>query len=105
MRYLAEIADEIAMYNRLADEQAELASQLYQVIGTSQIVKKTENTGQEKNESALAIIEEAAMDINKKLLPLSKKLIDEWEDLKSSYQKDFFEYDVRGKIIKQPLIF
>ena len=41
--------------------------------------------------------------IEKKLLPLSKKLIDEWEDLKNSYKKDFFEYDVRGKIIKQPL--
>ncbi len=35
--------------------------------------------------------------LEKKLLPLSKKLIDEWEDVKNSYKKDFFEYDVRGK--------
>ncbi|MEP6948853.1 MAG: methylmalonyl-CoA mutase family protein [Ginsengibacter sp.] len=105
VRYLAEIADEIAGYNRIADEQAELASQLYQVIGASQIVKKNGNTDPEKNETALALMEEVAVGINKKLLPLSKKLIDEWEYLKSSYQKEFFEYDVRGKIIKQPLYF
>ena len=29
--------------------------------------------------------------------------MDEWEGLKASYKKEFFEYDVRGKIIKQPL--
>jgi methylmalonyl-CoA mutase len=104
-RYLAEIAEEIASYNRIADEQAELASQLYQVIGTAQIVKKTSTAGKEKHESAVAIMEEVAVGLNKKLLPLSKKLIDEWEDLKSSYQKEFFEYNVRGKIIKQPLYF
>ncbi len=45
------------------------------------------------------------MHINKKLLPLSKKLIDEWEEVKELYKKEFFEYNVRGKIIKQPLYF
>ena len=43
--------------------------------------------------------------IEKQLLPLSKKLLEEWEDYKNSYQKEFFEYNVRGKIIKQPLYF
>ncbi|MEP6926827.1 MAG: methylmalonyl-CoA mutase family protein [Ginsengibacter sp.] len=105
IRYLAEIAEEIANYNRVADVQAELASQLYQVIGASQIVKKISAADQEKNDTAFTIMEEVAVGINKKLLPLSKKLIDEWEDLKSSYQKEFFEYNVRGKIIKQPLYF
>ena len=38
-------------------------------------------------------------------MPVCKKLIDEWEETKARYQKDFFEYDVRGKIIKQPLYF
>ncbi|MDQ6755720.1 MAG: methylmalonyl-CoA mutase family protein, partial [Bacteroidota bacterium] len=41
----------------------------------------------------------------KLLSPLCKKLLDEWEPTKNSYQKEFFEYDVRGKIIKLPLYF
>ena len=105
VRYLAEIADEIARYNRNADEQAELASQLYQVIGTAEIIKENSTDHREKQEAALAMVEEVAVGINKKLLPLSKKLIDEWEDLKNSYRKEFFEYNIRGKIIKQPLYF
>ncbi len=104
VRYLAEIADEITSYNRQAIEQAEIASQLYQVIGATAIFKK--NYFEEgKNESALGAMEAAALAIDKKLLPVSKKLIDEWEDIKNSYRNEFFEYDVRGKIIKQPLYF
>ena len=75
VRYLAEIADEIANYNRVADEQAELASQLYQVIGATQIIEKNNSSDKKKNETAIALMEEAAMSINKKLLPLSKKLM------------------------------
>ncbi len=102
IRYLAEIADEIEKYNKTAIEQAEIASQLYQVIGASSILK--ENYFEEgKNESAAESLEAIALSLDKKLLPESKQLIDEWENLKSLYKKDFFEYDVRGKIIKQPL--
>ncbi len=101
-RYLSEIADEIEKYNKQANEQAEIASQLYQVIGASSILK--ENYFEEgKNELAIETMEGIALSLNKKLLPESKKLIDEWDNLKSSYQKDSFEYDVRGKIVKQPL--
>src|SRR5205085_2260170 len=41
--------------------------------------------------------------LEKQLYPLCKKLVDEWEQTKARYKNDFFEYDVRGKIIKQPL--
>ena len=104
-RYLAEIADEISGYNRVADEQAELASQLYRLNGAAEIVKQYSPADPQKNEAVVEIIEEVAAGINKKLLPLSKKLIDEWQTLKDSYQKEFFEYNIRGKIIKQPLYF
>src|SRR6185312_6686699 len=100
VRYLAEIADEIVNYNRIAEEQSELATQLYQLNGAAKIINKQK--GGSSEQSVLAI-DEATKKIERKLLPLSKKLIDEWEDLKNSYKKDFFEYNVRGKIIKQPL--
>jgi isobutyryl-CoA mutase len=104
-RYLAEIADEIASYNRISKEQAELASRLYQVIGASKLLEKSTLVTNENDKELRSPLEEIALNINKKLLPLSKKLIDEWEEVKSSYKKEFFEYDVRGKIIKQPLYF
>ena len=102
VRYLAEIADEIEKYNSQSIEQAEIASQLYQVIGASSILK--ENYFEEgKNAPAIETMEGVALSLNKKLLPASKQLIDEWDDLKTSYKKEFFEYNVRGQIIKQPL--
>lgn len=102
VRYLAEIADEISNYNSQAIEQAEIASQLYQVIGASGILK--ENYFEEgKNAPVIESLETVALSLNKKLLTESKKLIDEWDNLKNSYQKEFFEYNVRGKVIKQPL--
>lgn len=104
VRYLAEIAEEVANYNRSANEQSELASQLYQVIGASKIIERR-NDSAKKHDEVLASMEVVAVDINNKLLPLSKKLIDEWEKVKNSYQKEFFEYDTRGKTIKQPLYF
>ncbi|MEO8861167.1 MAG: methylmalonyl-CoA mutase family protein, partial [Ginsengibacter sp.] len=88
-----------------AEEQAELGSQLYQVIGASKIIEINKFFESEKDKDVREIFENVAVGINKKLLPLSKKLIDEWEPLKASYKKQYFEYDVRGKIIKQPLYF
>ncbi|MGH2646591.1 MAG: methylmalonyl-CoA mutase family protein, partial [Ginsengibacter sp.] len=105
VRYLAEIADEVTNYNKVTEEQAELASQLYQLIGTAKIIDKEKSIDSTENTNINKAIEDAAIAINKKLLPVSKKLIDEWEGLKASYKKEFFEYNVRGKIIKQPLYF
>jgi methylmalonyl-CoA mutase len=105
VRYLAEIAEEIANYNAVADQQAEVASQLYQLIGATKILEKVHTAEKDKNTSLLKLMQEAAGRINDKLSPLSKKLIDEWEEIKNSYRKEFFEYDARGKIIKQPLYF
>ncbi len=102
IRYLAEIAEEVELYNRKAIEQSEVASQLYQVIGSSSILKET-YFDEGKNEQVIESLEALAVDLNKKLLPSSKKLIDEWESLKKRYTEDFFEYRVRENAIRQPL--
>jgi methylmalonyl-CoA mutase len=95
VRYLAEIAEEVYKYNKLADEQAEIATKLYQINGVLDL----------SQESSLKGVQELKDKYEKQLFPLCKKLIEEWEELRSSYKKEFFEYDVRGKIIKQPLYF
>jgi len=102
VRYLAEIAEEIDHYNKLAEEQSAIATQLYQLSGT---VENFENISGEKNDSLINALENRKAEVEKKLLPVCKKLLDEWESTKELYQKDFFEYHVRGKVIKQPLFF
>lgn len=98
VRYLSEIADEVRKYKQLAIEQAAIASKLYQLDGTI----KTLN-GQNKSTEIISGLEEVKQQLEKQLLPVCKKLLTEWATTKASYQKEFFEYDVRGKIIQQPL--
>jgi methylmalonyl-CoA mutase len=95
VRYLSEITTAIRDYNRRTEEQANLASKLYQLSGVLDQLPD-DFAGREQLQAQKAKYES-------QLLPLSKKLIDEWPLLTASYKKDTFDYDVRGKIISQPL--
>ncbi|HVE60541.1 MAG TPA: methylmalonyl-CoA mutase family protein, partial [Chitinophagaceae bacterium] len=94
VRYLSEISDEVRNYNRIANEQVAIASALYRLYGAMKILGQVENTD---------AIQKQIDHFEKQLYPLCKKLIDEWEETKHRYKKEFFKYDVRGKIIQQPL--
>jgi methylmalonyl-CoA mutase len=100
VRYLAEIADEIAGYNKTAIEQAAIASKLCQLNGSLQMLSRDQN-----NEPAIKGLEKIKSDLEQQLQAENKKLLDGWEPLRASYKKEFFEYDVRGKIIRLPLYF
>src|SRR6185437_12164005 len=103
VRYLAEIAEEVENYNRVSKEQSEIASELYQLDGTIRNFKKNPSEKNENNSLLIKELEKRKSEIEKKLSPDSKLLLDEWDATKALYQKDYFEYNVRGKIIKQPL--
>ena len=103
IRYLAEIAEEIQHYNKVVEEQAAIATQLYQLNGTVETFRNNSEDNSENNDLLIKELKARKSAIEKELSPLSKKLLDEWEATKSLYQKDFFEYHVRGKVIKQPL--
>lgn len=49
------------------------------------------------------LIEQKYQHFEAQLHPECKTKIEQWQALISKYQKDFFEYEVRNKIIKQPL--
>ena len=104
VRYLAEIAEEIEKYNRLGEEQAAIATKLYQLNGTIEILAD-KNLTTDAVEPAMETLTAARIKLEKQLFPVCKKLVEEWEQTKGRYQKEFFEYDVRGRIIKQPLYF
>jgi len=96
VRYLSEIADEVRKYNQLAKEQAKLASDLYKLNGTVSLL------GEQDVELKKQLQEKIEL-VGKKMFPLCKKLIDEWEVTKKRYEADYFEYQVRDKVIRRPL--
>ncbi len=96
VRYLSEIADEVRKYNQLANEQAKLASDLYKLNGTVVLLNEQELELKKQ-------LEEKIEQVGKKMFPLCKKLIDEWEETKKRYEADYFEYQVRDKVFRRPL--
>ncbi|MBN9379377.1 MAG: methylmalonyl-CoA mutase family protein [Chitinophagaceae bacterium] len=95
VRYLSEISGQVREYNQLTEEQSAIATKLYNLAGVLKDLPE--------GSPAAAPLEEQKSKLEKQLFPVCKKLIDEWEGTRARYQKDFFEYDVRGKVIRQPL--
>jgi len=93
VRYLSEITENNKEYDKWMDEQCAIASNLYKLNG----VKDLEGL------QNLQGLDEAIRQNEQQLTPANKKLIDGWPQLQEKYSKDFFEYTVRDKVIKQPL--
>ena len=94
VRYLSEIADNNRNYDGWVTEQCLIASKLYQLKGVMAL-------NELKNSSD---IENIYNHYNEKLHPECRKLIDQWEDLVKRFSAAYFEYKVRDKVIKQPLV-
>ena len=95
VRYLSDITGAIREYNRRTEEQAVTASRLYQLNGVLELLPAGSPARQE------LIAQKEKLELQ--LFPLCKKLIDEWPALLTRYRQQTLDYDVRGKIISQPL--
>jgi methylmalonyl-CoA mutase len=95
IRYLSEITAAIREYNLRTVEQANLASKLYQYDGVL--------SGLPAGFEGRAALEQQKKKLEQQLFPLCKKLIDEWPAISDLYRQETFNYDVRGKVIRQPL--
>lgn len=93
VRYLAEVTEVIQERKKWIDEQCDIASKLYQIVGVEKISEEVVH----KN---LATIKQS---LDSRLDSACKKLIDDWNSIKQKYSADFFEYKVRDKVIKHPL--
>ncbi|MDI9364540.1 MAG: methylmalonyl-CoA mutase family protein [Flavobacterium sp.] len=89
-RYLSEIVATNKSYDNWVNEQANIATQLYQINGVEKLVENL----------ALTTIKET---VEAKLDASNKRLIAQWPLVVAKYQANFFEYEVRGKTIKQAL--
>ncbi len=100
MRYLAEIVESARRYAEFVQEQSQLATYLYQLTGTRELLKANHNF---QGERQLDFIEKAISELEIKLDPDCKKKLDEWPELKHRYAQPVYQFRVRDKVIEQPL--
>lgn len=94
VRYLAEIAEANRGYNAWVKEQSALASKWYRISGVLE----------EKDLAGAENIQVLSRQYQQRLDPFCVRLLENWQGLVEKYNQDFFEYQVRGKVIRQPLI-
>ena len=105
VRYLAEIAESNAEYNKWVEEQAAIATKLYQLDGTLATVAKTHPVAPAPEAVVVETLLKLKGEYLKELNPLCKNHIETWPAVLERYKKDFYEFKVRDKVIKQPLTF
>jgi isobutyryl-CoA mutase len=94
VRYLAEIAESNNDYNNWVIQQSELATQYYQLQGVKKLIP-----------NALQQIIDAEIQLLKKITPENINQINTWPLTVERYKKETYEFEVRNKIIKQPLTY
>jgi methylmalonyl-CoA mutase len=99
VRYLSEITDTIRDYDKLVTEQCAIASKVYQLQGALQTLKDSNKSSAEIQTT----LEEQIKFYTDQLTPVSRKLIQNWPEKIKAYQGDYHEYNVREKLIRQPL--
>jgi isobutyryl-CoA mutase len=103
VRYLSEISENNRSYDQLVKEQAAIASKLYQIEGTIETLK---NFSFDKGAHGYtqAVLEKTRRHYEEQLTPVSRKLISNWQQKIKEYGKDYYEYTVRDKVIKQEML-
>ncbi len=101
-RYLSEISENNRSYDQLVKDQAAIASKLYQLHGALEVFQSKESKTPPLEGLGEALKEQIAF-YNDQLTPVSRKLISNWSEKIKEYQKDFYEYNVRDKVIRQPM--
>ncbi|MGZ8550406.1 MAG: DUF559 domain-containing protein, partial [Chitinophagaceae bacterium] len=102
-RYLSEISENNRNYDQLVKDQSAIASRLYQLEGTVDIMKNF-SFAQGSQGYTQAILDKMKLFYENQLTPVSRKLIRNWNEKVKEYQKDFYEYTVRDKVIKLPMV-
>lgn len=94
VRYLSEISETIRQYDQWVSEQKSIASALYCLKGTLKLLQ----------EDAGAIQQKVA-ELENTLDPSCQKLMHQWASTVHRYEQDFYEFQVRDKVIRQPLTY
>ena len=98
VRYLSEIAETIADYDAWVIEQATIATKLYQLDGSLTAASALSAVVKDELQKLNTSLED-------QLNPECKKLIKAWPQVVERYKKEYYEFKVRDKVIKQPLTY
>ena len=99
MRYLSEITSTIVDYNKLVEEQATIASKIYQLKGAIDTLKENNID----DPPVAGNMQEIITKLTDQLTPVSRKLLNNWDEKIKAYQQDYYEYKVRDKVTKQEM--
>ncbi|MGE5106574.1 MAG: methylmalonyl-CoA mutase family protein [Sphingobacteriales bacterium] len=97
-RYLSEISESNRSYDQLVKDQSAIASKLYQLNGSLKTLKEVSAPP-----VVIETIEKQVSFYTEQLTPVARKLISNWPEKIKAYGKDYYEYKVRDKVIKQEM--
>ncbi len=105
-RYLSEITANNRSYDKWVNEQAEIAQRLYGLCKSIEVLKdgtrEAENgsTGEHSAKSLLPGLERLYAELELKLDPNNKKILDQWSEKVKRYSNDYYFFKVRDKELK-----
>jgi len=102
IRYLSEISESNRSYDQLVKEQSAIATKLYQLQGVLDEMKNF-SFAQGSQGYSTAVLEKMKLFYEEKLTPVARKLISNWTEKIKAYEKDYYEYKVRDKVIRQEM--
>ena len=102
VRYLSEISESNRNYDQLVKEQATIATKLYQLQGVLDEIKNF-SFAQGSHGYSTAVLEKMKLFYEDQLTPVARKLITNWQSKIKAYEKDYYEYKVRDKVIRQEM--
>jgi methylmalonyl-CoA mutase len=102
VRYLSEITTSIREYDQLVIDQSAIATKLYQLHGALHTLSAALGSGA-VYQSVHQEIQNQINYFTEQLTPVARKLITNWPEKIIAYEKDYFEFKVRDKVIRQEM--
>ena len=103
VRYLSEISENNRNYDQLVKDQAAIATKLYQLQGALKTLQNSVSKNATISGDVEAAFQQQIDFYTEQLTPVARKLITNWPQKVAEYKKEFYEYTVREKVIKQPM--
>ncbi len=96
--YLGEIADTIEKYNRATEAQADLARRWQSLRLAAEALRE-----RDENATLVAALETEAEQVAAQLDPEVRATLEGWDDKMARYRAEVFRYQVRNRVIEQPM--
>jgi methylmalonyl-CoA mutase len=101
-RYLSEISENNRSYDQLVEDQAAIASRLYQLNGALASLNDAKPVPENKV-AFEKLLQDQINFYTEQLTPVSRKLVTNWQEKVKEYTKDYYEFTVRDKVIRQEM--